>query len=170
MALLVLCFESMYPKARLFTWFAGAAALAGLGYGFGRFALRPRSFADSPAQRARSARLEARTTPEAWESALIAQSAPSDALDLALDLDGIFDPSTDEATGVTVRSSDRVPLASAGDDEDPPSPDDLGRAWLYQATQSEHSFTEADLSTDLNDLAADEADEASEDEDRTSYT
>lgn len=100
---------------------------------------------------------------------MVAQSASSDALDVALDLDGIFDAATDEAAGVTVRSSERVPLASAGDDEDPPGPDDLGRAWLYQATQSEHSFTEAELSIDLDDLAADDASDAGEDQDRPSY-
>lgn len=162
---------SMSSKARLFTLVAGAAALAGLTYGFGRLALRPRSLgASSSAQRAPLTELKAEaSTPEAWERALVAQSAPSDALDLALDLDGIFAASAD-TSGVTARSSDRVPPPSSGDDGDPPSPDSLGRAWLSQATQSERSFTETDLSLSVEDLAAPEDSMAAfDDEDRTSY-
>lgn len=166
----------MYPKARLFTLVAGAAALAGLTYGFGRLALRPRprSMVTAAAQRVPADALPARA-PEAWESALIAQSSPSDALDLALNLDGTFDAAADETSGVTVRPSEHVPHPSSSDDEDPPSPDDLGRAWLAHATQSEHSFTEADLAAELDELAVQdepsEADEeaATEDGERPSY-
>ncbi len=133
----------------------------GLTYGFGRLVLRPRSQPALTAERAPdAARERSITAPAAWESALLAPSAPSDALDLALDLDGLFDAPSEQTAAVTARPSDRVPAASSGDDAEASNPDDLGRAWLYQATQGEHSFTEADLSVELEDLAAlDESDE-----------
>jgi hypothetical protein len=162
----------MSPKARLFTLCAGAAALAGLTYGFGRLALRQRSPDALSKARAPIAKSEPEAAaPEAWELAMADQRLSSDALDLALDLDGIFDGTPDEASRVTVRLNDRVPVASSGDDEDPPSPDSLGRAWLAQATQSERSFTEADLSTELDELAAldEDASELLEDGERSSY-
>ncbi|MEO6599872.1 MAG: hypothetical protein ABIQ16_08385 [Polyangiaceae bacterium] len=162
----------MSPKARLFTLFAGAAALAGLTYGFGRLALRQRSPAAISEKRAQfaEAALEAAPAPQAWELAMADQRLSSDALDLALDLDGIFDGTPGDSSGVTVRSNDRVPVAASGDDEDPPSPDSLGRIWLAQATQSERSFTEADLSTELDELPAleDDSSEPSEDGERDS--
>jgi len=73
-----------------------------------------------------------------------------DMLDVAL---GSGEPLDDEAgSGVTVRVNDHVPALTTGDDEEAPSPDDLGRAFLSHATESEHSLSPDELIPDVNEL------------------
>ena len=78
-------------------------------------------------------------------------SAP-DALDIALDLSGVFDVESASRVPVTARPADHVPALRTGDDEEAPAPEDLGRAWLLQATESEHSLGTADTIPDVENL------------------
>ena len=78
-------------------------------------------------------------------------SAP-DALDIALDLSGVFDVESASRVPITARPSDHVPALRTGDDEEAPAPEDLGRAWLIQATESEHSLGTADTIPDVENL------------------
>ncbi|HET7538776.1 MAG TPA: hypothetical protein VFK05_02860 [Polyangiaceae bacterium] len=164
---------------------AGAAALAGLGYAYAhRSGARParlrstRASTHSLPGAQRSDPLAALATPRATER-LAAPPAPfqeaerisssPDALDVALDLDGVFEG---EASGIelTARPHEHVPAPRTPDDEDAPAPEDLGRAWLTQATESERSLGTADTLPDLERLpsASDELGEASEeDQDET---
>lgn len=159
----------MSNNKRFFTLIVGAAALVGLTYGVTRRGLQRRTSAVETQTRtsaaetgARSPAVEARTR---LDDAVLEMAAPwdaldresprssrVDALDLALNLGGVFDGDvgSDE---LTVRPTEHVPLASSADDEDPPSPDDLGRAWLSQATQSERSLRETDLTPEIDNIA-----------------
>lgn len=149
---------------------AGAAALAGLGYTLGRrsgsrSARAPRAAAVPPrrVEAPRAANSQPRASqPSAGSQSGIAELAPDadrissapDALDVALDLDGLFDGSAD-ASGVqvTARANDHVSGPRSIDDEDAPAPEDLGRLWLEQATESEHRLGLADTIPDVENLA-----------------
>lgn len=164
---------------------AGAAALAGLGYTFGR-----RS-GSRPAHRARvstnsSRRVEpplsqssprrAQPAPRVAELTLDADriSSAPDALDVALDLNGVFDGESASGVQITARPNVHLAAPHGADDEDAPSPDDLGRAWLEQATESEHSLGVADTIPDIENLPktsrelnTDDALESDEDDETT---
>jgi hypothetical protein len=143
-------------NAQVMQVLAGAAALAGFGYTLARRSgARARSARAGLARRAeveptRVERVES-TEPAAWDEAARISSAP-DALDVALDLDGLFDGELESGVQPTVRAIDHVPPPRTGDDEEAPSPDDLGRAFLTHATESEHSTTDEDLLPDLESL------------------
>ncbi|HEY3256824.1 MAG TPA: hypothetical protein VGJ91_22870, partial [Polyangiaceae bacterium] len=99
-----------------------------------------------------------------WE-ALSAQSprgSTPDPLDIAMSLDGIFDGQSEDGHTLTVRPNERIPAPLSADDEDAPSADDLGLAWLTQATQAEHSLGESDLTPEIEQIALDESDEQDE--------
>jgi hypothetical protein len=142
---------------------AGAAALAGIGYTLGRRsgsrAVRSTRMPAEPVRRidARSS-LSAprRAQPESAISELApdaerVSSAP-DALDVALNLDGLFDVESSSGVQLTARINDHVSGPRSGDDEDPPAPEDLGRIWLEQATESEQSLGLADTIPDVENL------------------
>ncbi len=145
----------MSKTTRLLTVVAGATALAGLTYTFSRMALRPRGSQAAIARASnRTARAIARAAdPEPWQTALLTSASPSDALDRALGLDGIFDAEPLDDADVTVQLQGTLPHATSADDADPPGPDDLGKAWLAQATESERSLREADLAPELESLS-----------------
>ena len=87
-----------------------------------------------------------------WQEAERVSSSP-DALDLALDLDGVFDGKLADEIEVTVRPDVHLPTPHTRDDEEPPAPEDLGRAWLMQATESERSLGTADTLPEVENLA-----------------
>ena len=99
-----------------------------------------------------------------------------DPLDVALNLEGIFDAEYESTPELTVRPDLHLPRPLGGDDEDAPGADDLGRAWLSQATLAERSLRVSDLVPELDDIAAsagdddragdDEEDEEDEEEER----
>ena len=129
---------------------AGAAALAGFGYTLARRSSRP-SLPRRGVERSKLA--EPITLPDAvpWQEAERVSSSP-DALDLALDLGGVFDGQLAGDLEVTVRPNQHVPARHAGDDEEPHAPEDLGRAWLIQATESESPPDTADTLLDVENL------------------
>lgn len=143
---------------------AGAAALAGLGYTLGRrsgsrAATRApadpvrRMDARSPVSPPRRARPEAAITDitELAPDADRISSAP-DALDVALNLDGLFDVESSSGVQLTARTTDHLSGPRSMDDEDAPAPEDLGRLWLEQATESEHRLGLADTIPDVENL------------------
>jgi len=138
---------------------AGAAALAGLAFTLvrssgARAGRSTRAATSSPRQReARPTPAEsvAASAPASWQDAERISSSP-DALDLALDLEGLFDGKLASEIEITARPNEHVPAPHSGDDEDAPSPDDLGRAWLLQATESERSLSTADTLPELENL------------------
>jgi hypothetical protein len=102
-----------------------------------------------------------------------------DALDLALNLGGVFDGdlgrvSDDDWQGedadwqsdveVTARANEHVPSPKTADDEEAPAPEDLGRTWLSQATESERRLGFADTLPDFSKSPT-SSDEASADSD-----
>ena len=93
-----------------------------------------------------------------WETLSVHSTRGSnpDALDIAMSLDGIFDGVSEDGRALTVRPNVRIPSPIGGDDEDAPSADDLGLAWLMQATQTEQSLTESDLRPESEDIALNE--------------
>jgi len=80
-------------------------------------------------------------------------SGAPDALDVALDLDGLFDAESDSGVQLTARTNDHASGLRSGDDEDAPAPEDLGRIWLEQATESEHGLGLADTIPDVENLS-----------------
>jgi len=101
---------------------------------------------------------------------------PVDMLDVALGSNGLFDDEPSSGVTVSARVNDHVPAPQTGDDEEAPSPDDLGRAWLSHATESEHSPRADELVPDVNDLpvardelaeAGAQADDDSQEDDET---
>lgn len=152
-------------KTRVLQVLASAAALASLGYTISRRAA-PRLV---PATRAHAGRSHAPAStrgtrdipptpvvapePLAWDDGARISSAP-DALDVALDLEGVFDAEPESGVEVTARLADHAPAPFTGDDEEAPSPDDLGRAFLTHATESEHSASADDVVPELESLAA----------------
>jgi hypothetical protein len=169
-------------KTRFFTIVLGVTALAGLTYGVTRRGLPRRAVqalgnhplasnqfvASSALGLAQANNLPAPSVPD-WETLTVhgTRGAAPDALDLAMNLDGIFDVESEDGGALTVRPSEHVPVPVGGDDEEAPSADDLGRTWLAQATQAEQSVIQADLIPEIDEIAfADEtdADEADADE------
>jgi hypothetical protein len=75
----------------------------------------------------------------------------------------------DGAVELTARANDHAPSPSVADDEEAPAPEDLGRSWLEQATESERSLSFADTIPDTESLpgASDELGEASDDDETT---
>ena len=149
-------------KNRLLTIVLSAAALAGLTYGVTRRGLQRRSLHSSASHTLASgqrAPLTADFSPVDSETPSARATRPStpDPLDVAMNLDGLFDAPVDESA-LTVRTSEHVPLPLGGDDRESPDADDLGLAWLAQATQAEYSMREADLVPALEDIAFAEQD------------
>lgn len=145
---------------------AGAAALAGFGYTLARRSSRAQRTARRAAAEVQPTRVPAvAPEPAAWDDGARISSAP-DALDVALNLDGVFDVGPESGVEVTARFNDHVPSPLTGDDEDAPSPDDLGRAFLTHATESERSLSGDDVVPDLDGLAkaSDELGEGEEDD------
>lgn len=153
---------------------AGAAALAGIGYTLGRRsgsrpAARPRA-STNPSTTNPSRRVESPLTESALQPAAaarlaqpashIAELAPDserissapDALDVALDLNGVFDGESDSGVQLTARPNAHLTAPLSRDDDDAPAPEDLGRAWLEQATESEHSLGLADTIPDVENM------------------
>jgi hypothetical protein len=155
-------------KTRFFSIVLGATALAGLTYGVTRRGL-PRRVAQPVGNHplasnelgvARADDTPAPSIPD-WETLKVHSTRGSnpDVLDIAMNLDGLFDVESEDGRALTVRPNDRVPAPIGGDDEEAPSADDLGRTWLTQATQAEHSIRQSDLTPDLDNIAfADETD------------
>jgi hypothetical protein len=166
-------------KTRFFTVVLGVTALAGLTYGVTRRGMPRRAVhslgnqplastgslaslgnvANTNGAGAELGAARADTVPTVsesdWETLTVHSTRAStpDALDIAMNLDGLFDAASSDGDALTVRPSDRVPPPTSGDDEEAPAADDLGRAWLTQATQAEHSLTQADLIPEIDDLA-----------------
>ena len=99
-------------------------------------------------------------------------SSVRDTLDRALNLGGVFDGDLggmgdwEDAAELTARANDHAPLPQVPDDEDALAPEDLGRTWLEQATESERSLGSADTMPDIQSLpsASDELAEADDDD------
>jgi len=80
---------------------------------------------------------------------------------------------------VTARPNDHLPSPGRVDDQEPPAPEELGRVWLEQATESERSLGFADTIPDLEaalkasgefpELNALNSDEADDDEITAEY-
>ena len=139
---------------------AGAVALAGFGYTLARRSSSRSASARPPRASTNTARrAETRPTPEAvgaaepasWQDSQRISSAP-DALDVALNLDGVFDGKSASGVEVTARPDQHLPALLTGDDEDACAPEDLGAAWLRQATESERSLGFADTIPNFEDL------------------
>jgi len=145
-------------KIRLLTIALGVTALAGVTYGVARRGLQRRAAPPLESHAFAANELSEPPSDELslsdWESLTVHSTRGSmpDALDVALNLDGIFDWQPD-GEAVTARPSDRVPAPLAGDDQEAPNADDLGLAWLIQATEAERSVGETDLTSDLENLA-----------------
>jgi len=149
-------------KNRFLTIVLGAAALAGLTYGVTRRGQQRRAVQPPASQTiavsADSAERES-LVPELpasdWETLSVhgQRRASLDALDLAMNLDGIFDAPVDDELAFTARPSDRVPPPLGGDHEESPSADDLGSTWLAQATQAERSTGASGLIPEVENIA-----------------
>ena len=154
----------MSKKTRLMTVVVGAAALAGFTYSVARRGLQRRAQEgasnDSAAPRdtegladgAASRGWEAYANDWQGEQVNPTRGSMPDALDVALNLDGIFDGDAEHDAELTARPDQHLPRPFGADDADAPGPDDLGAAWLAQATQSERSLREADLTPELDNL------------------
>jgi len=170
------------------TVLAGAAALAGVGYAFAhRSSVRsrrgPRGTRVAVARGSAASLSNRGKTPPTPTPAAIAtepasrldaermtgldaeriSSAP-DALDVALDLEGLFDGKSESGVSVTARPHEHIPAPRVGDDEEAPSPDDLASTWLAHATESERSLGTADTIPDVEEVpqAMDEEGDASD--------
>ena len=167
-------------NAQMVTVLAGAAALVGVGYALthrsgGRSRRGPRRGFDargpaaSPPNRSQTLPTPAPavTASESaiWPDAERISSAP-DALDIALDLEGVFDGKSASGVSLTARPNEHVPAPRVGDDEEAPSPDDLASNWLAHATESERSLGTADTIPDVDNVlqSSDEQGEASDTE------
>jgi len=137
-------------KTRLFTLILGATALAGLTYGVARRGSQRRPLQPLASQARSSSKLT--RTPRMQRT----RASTPDALDIAMSLDGIFDGQSEDGRAPTVRPHVRVPAPFGGDDEEAPGADDLGLAWLMQATQTENSLTESDLTLEIENMALSE--------------
>lgn len=148
---------------------AGAAALAGFGYTLARRsgsrAARATRASSNSAPRVVTAEprpnraetptgaavVEDASDPVPWQDGARISSSP-DALDLALNLDDVFDGNSGTEPEVTARPNQHVPALHTVDDDDAPAPEDLGAAWLKQATESERSLGFADTLPELENL------------------
>ncbi|MEI9937926.1 MAG: hypothetical protein WDO69_11975 [Pseudomonadota bacterium] len=167
----------MSNKTRFLTIVLGATALASLTYGVTRRGWQRRSAPPLASQALSSGERNAPaaadvpplTAPD-WETLSVhsVRGSTPEPLDLAMNLDGVFDGQSEDGLVLTVRPSDRVPPPRSGDDEEAPSADDLGLAWLTHATEAEHSLSESDLTPEIEDIALTEepdSDEADSNED-----
>ena len=157
----------MSNKIRLLTIALGVTALAGVTYGVARRGLQRRAAPPLESHALAANELSEPPSDELslsdWETLTVHATRGSmpDALDVALNLDGIFDGQPD-GEAVTARPSDRVPAPFAGADQEAPNADDLGLAWLIQATEAERSIGENDLTPELENLALNDQDESEE--------
>jgi hypothetical protein len=161
-------------KNSIITMILGATALAGLTYGVARRGAQRRAIQPPSSQTLASsvARGPATASDAAqraadWEALAVpgTRGSTPDPLDIALSLDGVFDGDSEDGLPLTVRPNVRVPAPLGGDDEDAPSADDLGLAWLMHATQTEQSLTESDLTPEIDDIAlSEEAEEEADSE------
>ena len=161
----------MSKKTRILTVVVGAAALAGFTYTVARRGLLKRAQegnasndSAAPNQTADNSGLGEGVAARGWEAYANewqgdhvnpARGSLPDPLDVAMNLDGIFDADADDDNSeavLTARPDQHLPHPVSADDEDAPGPDDLGPAWLAQATQSERSLREADLTPELDEL------------------
>jgi hypothetical protein len=159
-------------KTRFFTVVLGVTALAGLTYGVTRRGIQRRLVQPLANETLASSDLSAPPVADApplsapdWERLTVHSTRGStpDPLDIAMNLDGIFDGQSEDGLALTVRPSERVRAPFGGDDEEAPNADDLGVAWLTQATQAEHSLRESDLTPELENIALlDQADSVEE--------
>ncbi|HEX2672174.1 MAG TPA: hypothetical protein VHM25_14940, partial [Polyangiaceae bacterium] len=141
----------------------------GLGYTLGRRsgsrAVRQTRAPAEPARRAEPVRrIDARSTMSsprrAQPESAINELAPDadrissapDALDVALNLDGLFDVESSSGVQLTARTTDHLSGPRSNDDDDAPAPEDLGRIWLEQATETEHRLGLADTIPDVENL------------------
>jgi hypothetical protein len=150
-------------RTRLLTIILGATALAGLTYGVTRRGFQRRAMQSTSS--ASQALLDTEpsappasapsTTALDWETLSVQSTRGStpDPLDVAMSLEGLFDGESEDGNELTVRPDVHVPLPLGGDDEEAPGAEDLGVAWLMQATQSEHALREADLRTEIENIA-----------------
>jgi len=156
-------------KTRTFTLILAATALAGLTYGVRRRGVQQRSvppLANHALERsalgaAPVADARPPTAPD-WQTlrGQTTRDPAPDPLDLAMNLSGMFDGQSAAGRPLTARPNDHVPPPMSPDDEEAPSADDLGVAWLLQATQSEHSASASDLAPEIENLAyTEEADD-----------
>jgi len=85
--------------------------------------------------------------PEASQTRAVEERQPRAdfSQDLALDVDQMFDVEPQSGVEPTAQPTEHAPAQLSGDDSEPPSPDDLGSAWLAQATESESSATEPNV-------------------------
>ena len=159
----------MSKKTRLMTVVVGAAALAGFTYSVARRGLHRRAqeratTADNAAPHETEG-LSDGVAGRGWEAYANewqgeqvnpTRGSMPDALDVAMNLDGIFDADADGESdmALTARPDQHLPRPFGADDADAPGPDDLGATWLAQATQSERSLREADLTPELDELDA----------------
>ena len=157
----------MSKKSRIMTVVVGAAALAGFTYSVARRGLQKRAQetgnsndTSSPNQPVETAGMGEGVAARGWEAYANewqgehvnpTRGSMPDPLDVAMNLDGIFDGDSD-SDALTARPDQHLPHPLSADDEDAHGPDDLGPAWLAQATQSERSLREADLTPELDEL------------------
>lgn len=148
---------SVSKKIGLVTILLGASAVAALAYGVTRRSGPKRAAETRPSAASGLAwRGSGESEAELLMKAEHELGTAPDPLDLALNLDGIFETESVSSDALSVQFSDRVPLPTNGDDQDPPSPDDLGRTWLEQATESEPSLSVAELTPELENLSLDQ--------------
>ncbi len=171
-------YASVSNKTRFLTIVLGAAALAGLTYGVTRRGFQRRFVQPLASHVPASRELSLPETtalplsaPD-WETLSVhgARGSNPDALDIAMNLDGIFEGQSEDGSALTVRPIDHLPAPLGGDDEEAPNADDLGLAWLTKATQGEHIIGESDLKPEIENLgfaeetASDQADSEQDDE------
>ncbi len=161
----------MSNKTRFLTIVLGAAALAGLTYGVTRRGLQRRFVQPLASHTPVSSELSAppaaaapSLTASDWETLSVhgTRGSNPDPLDIAMNLDGIFEGQSESGSALTVRSIDHLPAPLGGDDEEAPSADDLGLAWLTKATQAEHLVGESDLKLEIENLGFAEETESDE--------
>jgi len=166
-------------RLRIFTLVLGAAALAGVTYGVARRGLQRRAVPPLAAQALARSALGAPPVADAADARPLAapdwqtlgeqtpRDSTPDSLDLAMNLSGIFDGQSAAGRALTARPNDHVPPPTSPDDE-VASADDLGVAWLMQATQAGHSARGSDLAPEIENLAyPEEADDDAPDPNET---
>jgi hypothetical protein len=136
----------------------GVAAVGSLAYVLTR---RARSAPGSDA--APEAAPDTPRVAELRESQVVPRGSVPDPLEVDLGLDGVFRFDADVGEEATVQCDTKVPPFASADDAEPPGADDLGNFWLSRATQAEHSFSEAELQVDLENVA-DISDEGANDD------
>ena len=155
----------MSNRLRIFSIVLGAAALAGVTYGVARRGLQRRPVPPLANHALERSALGAAPVADArplsapdWAlGGEPTRDSTPDPLDLAMNLSGIFDGQSAAGGALTARPNDHVPPPASPDDEQAASADDLGVAWLMQATQAEHSARGSDMAPEIENLAYSEA-------------